>query len=169
MEIVMRLKIALVGLFLLAGVVEMVVAQSTPSLQGVWRITEVTYTGDDAGTNKSPQPGLYIFTKQHYSGVWINTPSARKDFGNAANPAKLTDAEKIARYDVWNAFSANSGTYQVSGTTLTVRPIVAKNPSVMGPALSREFKIEGNTLTLVQKSAAGQPVSQTTTRLTRIE
>jgi len=54
--------------------------------------------------------------------------------------------------------------------TLTTRPLVAKNPSVMsGPPANREFKIDGNMLTFVQKSAAGQPVSQTTTRLTRIE
>lgn len=51
-----------------------------------------------------------------------------------------------------------------------LRPIVAKNQSVMaGPEVVNEFKIDGTTLTLVQRSAAGQPVSATTTRLTRLE
>ena len=32
-------------------------AASEPTIQGVWRVTEVTTTGKDASTNKSPQPG----------------------------------------------------------------------------------------------------------------
>jgi hypothetical protein len=71
---------------------------------------------------------------------------------------------------MWNDFTANSGTYQVSGSTLTTRPLVAKNQEVMvGPAATREFKIDGKVLTLIQKSAAGQPASVTTTKLTRVE
>jgi len=169
MEIVMRLKIALVGLLLLAGVVEMVVAQTAPSLQGAWRVTEVTVTGDGATANKSPQPSLYLFTKQHYSMILVRGSSPRKLYPDAANPAKLTDVEKLARFQAFDAFTANTGTYQLSGTTLTTHPVVAKAPGFMGTTQIREFKIEGNTLTLIDKSAAGQPVSQTTTRLTRIE
>ena len=82
----------------------------------------------------------------------------------------LTEAEKMARYEAWNAFTANSGTHQISGSTLTTRPVVAKNPGVMaGPTATREFKIEGKTLTLIQKSAAGQPVSENRTTLMRVE
>jgi len=127
-------------------------------------------TGANAATNKSPQPSLYLFTGQHYSIMTVNGTAPRKDFGAPKDPSKLTDAEKIARYEAWDAFTANSGTYQVSGSSLTTRPLVAKNPGVMtGPAAMREFRIEGKTLTLIQKSAAGQPVSETTTRLTRVE
>jgi hypothetical protein len=47
---------------------------------------------------------------------------------------------------------------------------VAKMPSVMGgEAQTREFKIDGKTLTLIQKSAADQPASETRTVLTRVE
>jgi hypothetical protein len=99
----------------------------------------------------------------------VNSTAPRKSFGNAANAEKLTDAEKMARYDAWVDFTANTGTYQVAGNVLTTKPIVAKNPGVMGTTQTREFKIEGSTLTLITKSAAGQPASQTTTRLTRIE
>jgi hypothetical protein len=81
----------------------------------------------------------------------------------------LTDAEKITRFAAWDLLTANGGTYQVSGNTLTTHPAVAKNPSVMGTTRTREFKIEGNTLTLITKSVAGQPVSTETSRLTRIE
>jgi hypothetical protein len=37
------------------------------------------------------------------------------------------------------------------------------------PPAVAQFKIDGNTLTLVSKSAAGQPASETTTTLTRVE
>ncbi|MDP2320369.1 MAG: lipocalin-like domain-containing protein [Acidobacteriota bacterium] len=163
----MRYAIGLIGAVLVVGATALPVAQTAPSLQGAWRVTEVVVTGANAATNTSPQPGLYVFTGQHYSIITVNT--ARKDLGNPSDAAKLTDAEKMARYEAWNAFTANSGTYQISGSTLTTRPMVAKNPGVMGTSATREFKIDGKTLTLIQKSAAGQPASQTTTKLTRLE
>ena len=146
-------------------------AQS-PSLQGAWRVSEIVVTGANASTNTSPQPGLYVFTKQHYSIVTVNGTASRKDVSPAKDPAKLTDAEKIARYEMWNSFTANSGTYEVKGTMLTTKPMVAKNAGVMTTQATgqpREFKIDGKTLTLIQKSAAGQPVSETRTKLTRVE
>ena len=149
---------------------QFVSAQATPSIQGAWRVTGIVVTGDGAQTYKTPQPGLMIFAKQHYSIVMLFADAPRKDGSSGANPNKLTDAEKVTWFDPWDALTANSGTYQIKGNTLTTRPLVAKNPSVMtGPAQTREFKIDGNTLTLVAKSAAGQPASQITTTLTRVE
>ena len=144
-------------------------AQSTPSLMGAWRVTEVVVTGANAATNSSPQPGLYVSTRQHYSVMTVGGTVARKSPGAPKDPARLTDAEKIAQFEVWNPFTANSGTYLVTGSTLTLRPLVAKNPGIMGGTQTREFKIDGNTLTLIQKSAAGQPASETRTKLTRLE
>lgn len=165
----MRWKSAVtVALLVVAGSVS-ARAQTAPSLQGVWRVTEVVRTGAGAMTNSSPQPGLYLFTKQHYSTVILNGTEPRKDFGTAVDPAKLTDAEKMARYEAWRTLTANSGTYRVSGSMLTTRPVVAKDPAVMGPEITREFRIEGKALTLIRKSDPGQPVSETTTRLTRVE
>ena len=154
--------IVVVGAWALAS------AQSAPSLQGAWRVTEIVVTGANAATTSSPQPGLYVFSRQHYSIVAVNGTTTRQAAA-PKDPAKLTDAEKVAQYEVWNPFTANSGTYQVSGSTLTTRPLVAKNPGVMGATQTREFKIDGNTLTLIQKSAAGQPSSETRTKLTRLE
>lgn len=166
----MRFKTVLIVAVFVVAASALALAQATASLQGVWRVTDIVVTGANAATNKSPQPGLYVFTRQHYSILTVNGTAPRKDFGTPKDPAKLTDAEKGARYEAWDAFTANSGTYQVSSSTLTTRPLVAKNPGVMtGPVGTRTFRIEGNTLTLIQKSAAGQPVSETTTRLTRVE
>jgi hypothetical protein len=165
----MTYRVGLVGVLLVAITAGLAVAQTPPSIQGAWRVTEVTVTGANAASNTSPQPGIFIFTKGHYSIITVNSSAPRKALASPASPEKLTDAEKMARYDAWNEFTANSGTYQVTGNTLTTNAVVAKNPGVMGTTQAREFKIEGNTLILVQKSAAGQPASQTTTRLTRIE
>jgi hypothetical protein len=166
----MRRKIAVIVALLVLGASVFAHAQTAPSIQGAWRVIEVVVTGANAATNRSPQPSLYVFTRQHYSVMTVNGTAPRKDFGTPKDPSKLTEAEKSARYEAWDAFTANSGTYQVSGGTLTTRPLVAKNPGVMaGPAATRAFRIEGNTLTLIQKSAAGQPVGETTTRLTRVE
>ena len=145
-------------------------AQAPGKIEGVWKVTEVVVTGANASTNSSPLPSQYIFTKGHYSLITVNGTQPRTALEPAKDPANLTDAEKLARYAHWNAFSANSGTYTVSGTTITSRPLVAKNETVMtGPPAVREFKIEGNTLWLIAKSAAGAPVSETRTKLTRVE
>ena len=162
-------RVGIAGVLLVMVVASVAATQPGPSIQGAWRVTEVAVTGANASSNKSPQPGIYIFTKGHYSIITVGGAAPRKNPAAAANPAQLTDAEKIARFEVWNPFAANSGTYQVTGNTLTTKAVVAKNPGVMDTTQTREFKIEGNTLILIQKSAAGQPVSQTTTRLTRIE
>jgi hypothetical protein len=166
----MRIRIsAIVGVLVVVGSI-IAHSQGQPSLQGVWRVTEVVSTGANASANKTPQPGLYIFTKQHYSIVSVGGTSPRATVAAAKDPARLTDAEKLARYEAWDLFTANAGTYKVSGGTLTTQPIVAKNPSVMGgPGATRAFTIAGNTLTLIQKSAPDRPAAETRTTLTRVE
>lgn len=165
----MRSRLGVLVVVLAVGA-SMIGRSQGPSLEGAWRVTEVVVTGANASTNKTPQPGLYLFTKKHYSVVSVRGVAPRKDIPAAKDAANLTDAEKMARYEAWDPFTANAGTYEVKGNTLTTRAIVAKNPSVMGgEGQTREFKIDGKTLTLIQKSAAGQPASETRTVLTRVE
>ena len=144
---------------------------NAPSIEGVWKVAEVVTTGANAVTVNNPQPGLVIFSRGYYSYVSINGTQARPKFDASKNPQKLTDAEKIARYEQWNPLTANSGTYELKGTTVTRRPIVAKNMTVMttDPPIVQEVKFEDNALWLTQKSAAGQPASETRTKLTRLK
>jgi hypothetical protein len=143
----------------------------TPAtLDGVWKISEIVTTGANAGTNRSPQPSLVIFTKGYYSFLSVNGTQARPKVAPAKDPAKLTDAEKLARYEQWSPFTANSGTFEIKGTTLSRRPIVAKNDAVMtGPPATAEMQLEGDSLWLITKSAPGQPASETRTKLTRLK
>jgi hypothetical protein len=143
----------------------------TSPLDGVWKITEVVTTGANAATVTSPQPSLLIFARGHYSWLSVGGATPRTQSPAAKDPAKLTDAETAARYAEWNPFTANSGTFETKGSTLSRRLLVAKNVGAMtakNPQV-HEFKIEGNTLWLVQKSAASQPASETRTKLTRVQ
>ena len=143
----------------------------TPAmLDGVWKISEIVTTGANAATNRSPQPSLVIFTKGYYSILSVNGTQPRPKVAQAKDPAKLTDAEKLARYEQWSPFTANSGTCEIKGATLTRRPIVAKNEAVMtGPSVTEDVQMEGDSLWLIAKSAPGQPASETRTKLTRLK
>jgi hypothetical protein len=145
--------------------------KSAPSpLEGVWKITEVITTGANAATNSSPQPNLVIFAMGHYSIISVGGTTASTAVPPAKDPNNPTDAEKIASYEHWKQLTANAGTYEVKGTSMTRRAMVAKNHSVMTATAPTvvEFKVDGNTLWLTSKSTDGQPESQTRTKLTRL-
>src|SRR5712691_12332793 len=91
-------------------------------LEGTWNVTEIVVTGAGAFSAPSPNPGLFIFTKTHYSVFMVPVKQPRSLF-ETETP---TTAEKVAAFD---SMAANTGTYEISGSTLTVRPMVAKNPN----------------------------------------
>jgi hypothetical protein len=144
-----------------------VFGQSKSTLQGVWRVAEVTTTGPNASTNKSPQPGVYIFTAKHYSFVRDTASEVRPAIKAAAN---ITPAEAVATL---NPFFAQSGTYEVSGSTLKTTSIVALRPPQQGKyggSNTWSFKLQGDTLWVTQALARETPVpNPATIRLTRIE
>ncbi len=116
-------------------------AQSS-ALQGAWTITEVSFsTADTSWTEANPQPGLYISLEPHYSTLIVQGSEPRDLFSD--DP---TDAEFLAAF---LPFVANSGTYEVSGTTLTVRPLVALHPNSMSNnSYTYTYRVEGDTLRL---------------------
>lgn len=145
-------------------------SQTSP-IDGVWKIAEVVTTGANAATNANPQSSMIIFARGHYSWININGTTPRTQSATAKDPAKLTDAEKLARYNEWAPLTAQSGTFETKGSTLTRRALVAKNVGAMtakNPNV-QEFKLEGNTLWLTGRSAAGQPASETRTKFTRVQ
>jgi len=141
-----------------------VMADAAGPLEGAWKIAEYTTTGgNNAGTNSSPQPGLYIFTGKHYSITAVRTEKPRPEYGDDS-----TDAERLAAF---GPFTSNAGSYEIKGSTLTTRPLVAKSPWVMsGRDFSSEYRLEGKTLWLTSKRTddAGQEF-EVRTKLTRVE
>ena len=152
---------------------EQTVMQET--LEGAWEITEESFKSPDASwTDTSPQPSLYIFAKQHYSIMLVPSgPDGRsqpRELFSGTDPilgaAQPTDAEKVVAF---GSFIANSGTYEVSGSSLTTRPIVAKTPNFMsGGALTFMYQIEGDTLHLTNTPPWAPDTEQSLT-LVRLE
>jgi hypothetical protein len=139
-------------------------------IQGVWRVVEITTTAD-ASTNKSPQPGLYIFTGKHYSMMRVNGDKPRPLLPK--DQTKLTAAELIELYDAVYAtgYTSQSGEYEITGTLVRLRPTVATNPGIMVPTYSTvyDFKVDGTTLTLVSTSQGKPSKNPTTWKLSRVE
>ena len=139
------------------------------AVDGVWKIAEVTITGANASTNTTPQPSLLIFARGHYSWMQVQGTTARKQRAALATPGKPTDAERIAAFEEWNPFTANSGTFEVKGSTLSRSLQVAKNVGAMSATAPQQhqFKLEGNTLWLTGP-APGDPKGEIRYRLTRV-
>lgn len=116
---------------------------SRQTLEGVWKVSEIVITGAGAYAVAAPQPGVFIFTKSHFSWMWVPGTQPRALF-KALVP---TTEEKLAAFD---SLSASSGTYELNGSTATFRPIVAKGPNNV--FVDEQFLIEGDTLTLTWKS-----------------
>lgn len=56
-----------------------------------------------------------------------------------------TSDEIVAAYE---SVIVNSGVYQVSGSRVTVRPVIAKKPEFVGGYQTYEYKIDGDPLSL---------------------
>ena len=139
-------------------------------LVGAWRITEFAFASPDTSfTISDPQPSLMIFLTNHYSQMYVPGDEPRELFSGdepvlgALEPA---DAEVLTAYE---SFIANSGTYELSGSTIVTRPIVAKTPNFMaGGSLLYTYRIDGDTLWLTL-NLPWDPDSENNFTLTRLE
>ncbi len=136
-------------------------------VEGVWALTEITTTGPNGSTQKMSQPSMYLFTKKHYSIIYVSSDSPRSA---TADSSKMT-AEELRSVFV-DSFIANAGTYELKAGKLTVHPMVAKSPGYMQPGVytTQSVKIDSNMMTLVSDSSnTGPSANPTTYKLKRIE
>ena len=111
-------------------------------LEGAWSVVSIRVAGSDSAANTMVQPSVYLFGEKHYSMMRAtgNQPRA------LAAKDSVTAAEKIAAYD---SFVANSGTYEVADSTVTVHPVVARSPNFMAGGSDKfHFRVAGDTLWL---------------------
>lgn len=137
------------------------------SIEGVWKVTEITTTGDNAVTKSVTQPSMYLFTKKHYSIIFVASDTERPA---AEDISKLTADELRAVFVT--GFVANAGTYEMKAGKLTLRPMVAKSPAAMkaGSWSASKITVNGTTMTLVGESNDAGPIKNPTTRkLVRVE
>jgi hypothetical protein len=139
------------------------------SIQGTWQTVEVTLTGPGARTItiREPRPNLMIVTARYYSRV--------EDHSERPRPL-LADATRASADDLratWGPFVGEAGTYEVTaGNLLTMRPIAAKNPAVMGPGVfvTYSYKLDGNTIWVTQQRNQNGPFANPVTiKAVRIE
>ena len=166
-------------LVVLAAAVVPLWAQSRQSIEGVWRVVEITISDSPAGrqdpfaafpvgTHTNFQPELMIFTGRHYSRT-TDTAARPRPTTPYKTPGKPTLEELQAE---WGPFVANAGTYEVSGTTVTLRAIVAKNPRAQRDKnfTTLTFKIEGNNLWLTPVETEAGPIpNPVTSKYVRVE
>lgn len=153
----MKMKMILVVLAAAVVTVGSAVSGQQPAnpLVGAWRVAEFS---DGKTTIGSPQPGLYIFARQHYSFTRIQGTRPLPDY---PSNDKATDADKVA---VFNALYMNTGTYNVTGNRLTTVAMVAKSKfAIGGQGNQYDFAVSGNTLTLTQRPSGA------VLKLTRLE
>ncbi len=137
-------------------------------LQGVWSVSEMT-PGSGSATITPSQPGLFIFTEGYYSAVHSLGGEPRSRSAVSFNP---TAEEKVDQYD---SIIVNAGNYDVSGSTVTFRPQIAKSPEFVGGQSTMNFQIDGDVLTFTETrvvaadgvSAPG--ASGTSMKLRRVE
>ncbi|HTS64264.1 MAG TPA: hypothetical protein VMH28_19715 [Candidatus Acidoferrales bacterium] len=141
-------------------------AQPKGPLAGVWQVIERSSSGPNGATNSNPQPGLFLFTEKYYSIVYDHSDKPRPDVDFSA----ASDAEKLA---VLMPMQAQSGTYEISGTTVTLHPMVVMITRYLhtGYPPKFTFKFEGaQTLVMTQIQSPNGPVANpVTTKLTRVE
>jgi len=110
------------------------------SLQGVWSVVSVDPS--DGPAIDPAQPGLYIFMDSHYSAVYTPGPEPRVKSVTSFTP---TVDEMVAQYET---IIVNSGAYEVDGSSLTLRPVIAKSPGFVGGYLTGSYSLSGDTLVL---------------------
>jgi len=114
-------------------------ATSASPLEGAWVVTSLQSSD---GTAIDPAgPGQFIFLDGRYSAVYTVGVTERRKSEKAFDP---TEEEMVEQHET---IIVNSGTYQVEGNELTLRPLVAKSPEYIGGSSTMEFSVDGDTLT----------------------
>ena len=125
------------------------------ALHGVWKITKATHTTSDSSwTINQPQPGYYIFSEGYFSTVLVTGDKQRAELTAESSQEDILSA--------FNAFIANSGTYELDNEKLTVQLLVAKQPNAMisDYTFSYNYQLTGDMLTLTFKDVAWAQVGE---------
>jgi len=144
-----------------------IAGQSKPaSLQGTWRAVEAVLSGPNARTIKFSDANLTVVSARHYARVEDQSPTPRPVLADAAKAS----ADELRA--VWGPIVAEAGTYELTGNTLTMRPLVSKSPAAMaaGAFIVYACTVDGTTLTLIQQQNQSGPFANPVTfKLVRVE
>ena len=142
--------------FVLGTVVILVLSgfASAQDVAGAWRLDEATMPGPEGKVAKFTNPNIYLFTKGHFSIIRIegDKPRSTDDWG------KMTREQVIDTYI--KQFTASGGTYEMKGSTLTMKTTIAKSPGFMARAnwITYTVAINGSTMTLTGTATNEGPI-----------
>ncbi len=125
--------------FLLA--VTSVQAADNNPLKGAWDVKSIRWISAEQ-THDLPeaQPGMFIFSDQHYALMWSPKQSPRVPFKLLAKP---TDDEILAGF---KSIVFNSGSYVLTDTEMTATAKVAKVPGFEGGQLVFKYQFKDELL-----------------------
>src|SRR4051794_40591862 len=69
-----HMKVLFAGVFIAIILGSTAVAQKASSIEGVWRLDDITADGK---TQKISQPSMYFFTKKNYSIIYVSSDAPR--------------------------------------------------------------------------------------------
>jgi len=135
-------------------------APTVGQLLGTWKLVSIEETMKDGkvqpATQFGPHPhGFIMYQPDGYMCASI----VNGDRPVWKDPAKATDAEKIADYDT---FIAYCGTFKLdsAASIVTHFPDVAWLPSYVGSTQPRPFRLEGNRLIITTTRGLSNPEIQ---------
>jgi hypothetical protein len=127
------------------------------AVEGAWRHVEGRTANGQVANN---QPGYRLYVDGHYAVVRVNGTAPRP-----ALPAAGTGtAEQLLA--VYGPFAAQHGTYDLSGQTITERPLVTKDPAGMtNPEAftTQSFRVRGDTLWVTNTANQNGPIANPVT------
>ena len=141
-------------------------AAAAQKVEGAWRLDEIKTTGADAKAAKFTNPNIYLFTKGHWSTIRIEGDKPRStDSWTTMTPEQVIDT-------YIKQFTASGGSYEMKGSTLTMKTTIAKNPNIMtrGDWISYTVQVNGQTMTLTPTATNQGPIkSPQIMTLTRLD
>ena len=136
------LRMTVVGLLLAASAPPVLAAPDNP-LPGAWHVVSVHWrSADDTQSIESAQPGLFIFTDDHYSLMWVPINEPRTAFKELSKPT-ADEMQAGFRSVVFNA-----GHYQQTDSGIVSTAIIAKVPGFEGGKQYFRFRLDGERMLL---------------------
>ena len=110
--------------------------------EGAWTAVQVhAVLQDTTWTRDEERPNMLLFTDGHWASMRISGEGARAEL--AEDP---TDEQRL---EAWRRFQASGGSYSVSGSTISSKTLLVKNPNRTGDEWDSEFKMDGEKLVRV--------------------
>ena len=125
-------------------------------LNGAWERFEVSGTNADGDWKvDNVQPSLYLFQDGYYSIMLVRGNEPRPLMPEGTSWDSMTE-EQLRSVCSSAVFTAHSGTYEVSGSSLTTKPMVAKWPNYMeGASVTRTYRVDGDMLYISGERGGG--------------